>query len=352
MEQLTTKRVEYIDALRGFTMILVIYYHIASYSFGNENMAFNNVIEKFRMPTFFFISGWVFFKAQRVWDTSTIKSILQKKFMVQIIPFLFFMLLYLYVFDFLDFSSFGSDKKGYWFTYVLFEYFVLYILVESVFNRHNTARGEIGVLLSILTISIIAFYYARFYNRYSTELGSWKTILGLFSFVKIRHFIFFWFGTFVRRHFDTFVRITDNQYFIAFIIGLYFIMTLNPVVYSINGLDYMTYLLTGCTGIIIKFTFFRKKANIFKQETRIGKTLQYIGKRTLDIYLLHYFIIPYNLHYIGDWLLQNDNKTFDMLITLFLALWIIALSLLLSNVIRLSPYLAHYLFGAPKNRES
>lgn len=341
----TTKRIEYIDALRGFTMILVIYYHIASYSLGNEEMGFNDVIEKFRMPTFFFISGWVFYKANRIWDARTITTIIRKKFMVQIIPFLFFMLIYLYVFNYLDASSFGSDKKGYWFTFVLFEFFVIYSLFEFILNRRNTNEGEIRVMLAVLSLSIIAFYYATIYTRYASELGNLKTILGLFSFVKFKHFIFFYIGSFIRRHFHSFIKHTDNKYIIALIILVYFALAMNSSVYSMKGLEYIAYLITGITGICIIFTFFRKKEALFSKDRTLGRILQYIGRRTLDIYLLHYFIIPYNLQQIATWLMQSENKTFDMLIILFLALWIIALSLLLSNIIRLSPFLAHYLFG-------
>ena len=165
----TTNRIEYIDALRGFTMILVIYYHIASFCMGDGNMGYNDVIERFRMPTFFFISGWVFYKTNRIWDFRTVNNILNKKFMVQIIPFLFFFLLYLYVFDYFDITSFGSDKKGYWFTFVLFEYFVLYSSFEYIFNRKNTNRGELRVFFCVLCISIISFYYAMNYTRHTSE---------------------------------------------------------------------------------------------------------------------------------------------------------------------------------------
>ena len=48
MEQ--TKRIEYIDALRGFAMILVVYFHIPSYCLGNAYIGFNDILEWVRMP--------------------------------------------------------------------------------------------------------------------------------------------------------------------------------------------------------------------------------------------------------------------------------------------------------------
>ena len=200
MEQ--TKRIEYIDALRGFAMILVVYFHIPSYCLGNAYIGFNDILEWVRMPLFFFISGFVFYKADRIWNGETIRKVMKKKFMVQIIPMAVFMTLFLILFDYMEPASFGSDKKGYWYTFVLFEYFVLYIETETLLNKNRTNSGEIKVMITVILISAISFYYAKYYNRYSEELGSWKTILGLLSFVKIRHFIFFWFGTIVRKHFS------------------------------------------------------------------------------------------------------------------------------------------------------
>lgn len=59
-----TKRIEYIDALRGFTMILVVFSHVEMTSLGFETPTFlNSMFMSFRMPLFFFISGFI-----RTWN--------------------------------------------------------------------------------------------------------------------------------------------------------------------------------------------------------------------------------------------------------------------------------------------
>lgn len=69
-----TQRLEYIDALRGFTMILVVLAHIINIGYHitdstmEEMNTFNNLFVRFRMPLFFFISGFVFYKHERIWD--------------------------------------------------------------------------------------------------------------------------------------------------------------------------------------------------------------------------------------------------------------------------------------------
>lgn len=345
MEQSKPNRIEYIDALRGMAMILVVYFHIAAYGFGSYELGYNDIIERFRMPTFFFISGWLFYRAGRIWNRKAITGMIRKKFMVQIVPTAVFMLLYLTMFNLLDINSFGSDKKGYWFTFVLFEYFVIYILAEALLNRQDSIRGEMRVLAVMLILSVCAFYYAKYYTRYAVELGAWKDILGFFSFVKIRHIIFFWLGTFVRRYFDQFIQLTNNRYVTAILIGLFTAIIVWPAVLSINGVEYVTYLIAGVFGTIICFTFFRIHARQFSQETWYGRGLQLIGRRTLDIYLIHYFVLPYDLVRLDVWLHYHNNTLFVPM-ALILALWVVIISLLISNIFRVSPLLAKYLLGA------
>lgn len=345
MEQTVKNRIGYIDALRGMAMILVVYFHIAAYGFGSYELGYNDIIERFRMPTFFFISGWLFYKAGRIWNGKTIRSIIKKKFMVQMIPTAIFMLLYLMMFNLLDISSFGSDKKGYWFTFVLFEYFVIYIFGEAILNRKDTMRGEIRVLIFILMISITAFYYAKYYTRYAVELGVWKDLLGFLSFVKIRHIIFFWFGTFVRRHFENFVQLTNNPYVTAIMIGIFTAIIVWPILLSTEGIEYIAYVFAGISGTVICFTFFRIHERHFSNDTWYGRSLQLIGRRTLDIYLIHYFILPYDLVNTVIWLQQAHCNTIFVPMALILALWVVAFSLVISRMIRVSPLLAKYLFG-------
>lgn len=347
MKEPATKRIGYIDALRGMTMILVVYFHISAYGFCSYVMGYNDIIERFRMPLFFFISGWLFKYIDR-----PAAEIIKQKFMVQIVPTAFFLLLYLCVFDYLTLESLGSDKKGYWFTYVLFEFFVVYMGLNALFNRHNTKKGELYLMLAMLFLSISALYYSKFYIRYAEELGIWKTILGLFSFVKFKHIIFFWFGTFVKKYFDQFIELTNRPLIIGSFLGLFIVLNAYPVVFSVNGLEYIVFLLVGLSGVIVIFSLFRylySSPFVHLPSSLIHQTssiLKFVGKRTLDIYLIHYFFLPYHIEYLADSLNLQENPFLCMLISLPIALGVTAISLLVSYLIRLSPFLGKYLLGA------
>lgn len=94
------------------------------------------------------------------------------------------------------------------------------------------------------------------------------------------------------------------------------------------------FLFWGSIGTILSFAFFRKYASTFSQETRIGKGLQYIGSRTLDVYLLHFFFLPNNMEWLGTHIMGNGNQVIELFVSLTIALMVTSFCLLISNIIR------------------
>jgi fucose 4-O-acetylase-like acetyltransferase len=80
----------------------------------------------------------------------------------------------------------------------------------------------------------------------------------------------------------------------------------------------------------------------------MGKWLQYIGRNTLAIYMLHYFFLPRNLQFIGNFFMQHSNPTLELFITMGIAILVIIISLITNAMICTSPFLAHYLLGVKK----
>ena len=71
MESISTEttshkeRLEWLDAMRGFTMILVVAYHVAQFGFDQtvKHSSSLSFLMLFRMPLFFFVSGFLAYKA-------------------------------------------------------------------------------------------------------------------------------------------------------------------------------------------------------------------------------------------------------------------------------------------------
>jgi len=103
------KRIEYIDAMRGFTMILVVFAHISFYAYHEDIITFGRAFLQFRMPLFFFISGFILYKHERVWTSLTLYEFMSLKFKVQIISTVCFLLVYGVLFD-VVWDTVWSDK--------------------------------------------------------------------------------------------------------------------------------------------------------------------------------------------------------------------------------------------------
>ena len=114
-------------------------------------MGGNAVFILFRLPCFFMISGWLFEPiAQRPF-----KEVAKHKARVQLLPtFIFLLLLAPPPFFF---HQLGTLKGGYWFTFALFEYFVLYMVMIRI------SRKWTPVFAVVLTLG--TFLYATYYSH-------------------------------------------------------------------------------------------------------------------------------------------------------------------------------------------
>ena len=164
-----------------------------------------------------------------------------------------------------------------------------------------------------------------------------------------QYFIFFYMGNLAHRYQERFFTWLDNERIMAISILLFFGSLLvyynQPI--GIFGIK-TTFILWGGLGAILSFAFFRKFKDSFSRQTYVGRMLQYIGHRTLDVYLLHYFFMPKDLSVLGATLMGHGNQTVELFVSLTIVMIVVSLCLLTGNIIRLSPTLAHWLLGVKK----
>lgn len=348
-------RLEYIDALRGFIMLIIVYWHINYFSFDilkviNKINSFENIFLLFGMPLFFFISGVFAYKEKQIWDWQNSIKYIGSKFKQLIIPTLFILGLFIYVFNLSLKGCFYSPMKyGYWFTISLFEYFVLYVLIAKLLNK---IKHSWKYDISLLIIGLFIFIATISPQKVLSLIGISDTLPNALGYSNFQYFIYFVLGAIVKRRYDLFKRFIDNSILMGLTIALFFIIALMYIktgpIYGPAINESLTILL-GITGCFVSFSFFYKYQDCFTKEKRVGRILQYIGRRTLDIYLLHYFFLPRNLKMVGEWFTVNINPTIEFFVSIALAAMVIALCLITSSIIRISPLLANWLFGV-KNK--
>lgn len=337
------RRIEYIDAMRGFTMLLVVLSHVFTFSFGHHNSIISGWFSTFRMPLFFTISGFVLYKPTFEWTVNNVKSFLIKKSKIQLLSTIVFFCLYeLLIADDWNLHLHHASKGGYWFTIVLFFFFFFYSITRCIIRRGavGSKTEDIVILLSgLLFYFLIPFISKPLHIKASTDI---------FSFTKMNYYLFFCCGTLVRKHYHSFLDFTERNVIsavpIIVSIGLY-ILQRSFISLQSGHIAVIVRLLMAISGIILCLSWFHKHEELVSQNTKIGKVLQFVGKRTLDIYFIHYFVLPRHLDFIGEWFECHSMPFLYLLVGVIISIIIIGFCLLISSVLRISPFLSQWLFG-------
>lgn len=251
--------------------------------------------------------------------------------------------LYVILFCGADFVSAirNTAKFGYWFTFVSFEIFLVYFLLK---------KFKVGLGWAFL---LGLFFYALKLplklNSTLCEIGNVLSLHYLFEF-----FQFFVLGIFYSRKREFFFRKSLSVFPILLVIYI----VLLYIKITVIGFDYRSNLylhiistlndwLLAYLGVFIVMAILKKYASSFENTTKCGKTLQFIGKRTLDIYLLHYFMLP-TLPMVGDFFKENPNIVLELTLGLTLSLLVIGCCLFVSAILRTSDWLGYWLLGLKK----
>lgn len=356
-ERQPTKRIEYIDALRGLTMILVVFAHVELTSFELNTPTFiNSLFMSFRMPLFFFISGFIGYKASIRWDWPTWWQMSKKKILVQLIPTFIFGIIYTYTYFNTNLSTFvtHNGKLGYWFTIALLEIFlIVYTTNVCVYNTNaHTNRKRMLIALILLSGLLFAAKIVLKINPALNYLGNVLTLHHSFNY-----FQYFAFGYICSMYKDNFLKLLQNRYITTASIVLFSILFyikrdyigehISSAMDAWKMLDIFLEMLIGYFGILVVYNTFKTHQGAFSMNKRVGKAMQFIGKRTLDIYLLHYFFLPH-IPQIGNLIIERNNVVIELTIGLMISLIVIGLCLTTSCILRTSPILGKWLFGVKK----
>jgi hypothetical protein len=186
------------------------------------------------------------------------------------------------------------------------------------------------------------FSWAQGFKGEPSELMSYSSLSMMFFF-----FPFFLYGNMVRRYWDRAQRIMDSRWFYPVLIVVVIFCTLDVLKWHTLRFEWtnLPSTIAKFALLTIVFMYFRFYHQYFTKLTVMGRILQYIGRRTLDIYLIHYLFMP-NLPTIGSFFnAYRHNFVLDTSLSFFLALLVIGFSIITSNILRISPFFNKWLFG-------
>ena len=338
-----TNRIQYIDAMRGFTMFLVVLGHVSTFGlglYGTDTFHYHDIANEIQMPLFFFISGFVLYKGNLIWNLRESFLFISKKINVLILsPLLFMMAFIITHYVPIRDAFFDYFKTGYWFTFALFEYFCFYILAQQLVRLFKLKGLSEDILLLALGGAIYLATIWSLVEKYELHTG----VASLIGVPTWHNFIFFVIGTRIRKYFREFENLLETKWFVLLSVSIFFLFNLFPQTKMVSST--LWNFLTASTGIAMVFAFFRHYQYYFDNAHRIGRWMQFAGRRTLDIYLIHYFFLFSNMQAVLPNFGQLNSPFLEFVLSTIIALLIIGCSLGVSCILRLSPGMAHFLFG-------
>lgn len=335
------QRINYIDAIRGFAIILVVMGHAIAWNYPDwhEVCLFSQtrskelmiggvvwqLIYSFHMALFFMVSGYL--SGLTVINRSNFISRIKNKMLRLLIPYL--------VTGYLIF--FVRGNWGYWFLLTLFEmsiiWMILYVLLKK-FNPTSVVWKDIivmafvyGILRGLSVFSLTAEYI-------DSNL--------------LKYFIPFCFGCLMRRHCEI-ESLVKNQKVYTFCLILFFLLFISrymtdiPILYKVVEKFDFFFSISALCACIATFSLFMKGSF----SPKIEKFLEYLGTVSMPIYILHnLFVIQ--IANVGAFILEQNAVTSIMIqIVYSIAVSAIAitLSLFLYSILRCSSMIRLLMFG-------
>ena len=288
------------------------------------------------MPLLMCVSGYLFLSS-RVKESPSMKLWWHKS-QPLIIPFIS-MGFFLYVL---------RDYKGsYWYLRTLFEYITIQLTYEICRNKFCLGLGADIVFFLISWGGMII-------------LGRFLCLSYLDGIIDFSHlqwlWIYFYSGVLFRRYGLLFKlkQIKNIESYLLIIFASYSFITIgyqNEISIFTNTFTTPLYILCGLISIFLGFEH-------YKQSIWIMKAFQYMGRHTLEIYLIH-VLIPLKLCSVGELIIklcklsektgdmqyQLTGLTIEILMSVLLSLIIIFLCASIYEPLKVYPLVYRILFG-------
>ena len=336
-----SKRIVFIDALRGFTMFLVVYNHIAGKVFFIQD-DIGQVCRIFRMPLFFFISG---FLAYAIYNRELMQKRFKNRLLYQLLPTIATCLIYTFFTTIArdtDLHSLLHDvyKNGYWFTWVAFQFFAIYMICVGILKITRASKTAETLLFTAILLAAQPLTSLCFRNGVLTSsIGETMSL----QFV-LQYLPYFFLGLLMKMHLDVFNKIISGKWAMSFALAAFVIL------YAIGHDNPYLQIAHSILGVLILFRFFQYYQHIFSAGTMTGRVLSTVGKYTLEIYLIHYFIIG-SLNPLGAitlFAMAGEHWVLQLILIVPLTVITIAICLLAAKLVNISHPLYVLLLGRPK----
>lgn len=288
-------RLRYFDVLKGIAIYMVVMGHVLTFCIrGIDSAIVFKAIGLIHMPLFFFISGY--FTLKQTENERLRIPDMWKRFLQLIVPMVVVSSLWIYYFPHSGLQSplkstwsglwLDLWKNGYWFTLTLFLINLIYILTISIANRFKNPHRALATLSLIIGITLFTV------NCHVNE--EIANVIEL-PFVS-KYYIVFMAGALCRAYPGTFNKITSSSgwFTCALLAGAllsyYVFYPWEFPEMPTETRDICQIAIHICLAIIGVYLA-RPWAESVSPTNRWLGLWCYLGRKSLAIYLLHYFFL-------------------------------------------------------------
>lgn len=300
-------REEWIDCLRGITMLLVVMMHFEVEC--GRWMDVSKWISMIRMPMFLFISGYFAYSPKIRWGVKPLlKGQMLRRARLILWPSLIIFLLYapcfMHVYSFTVKNILHTGTMvGYWYTFVIFEMFVLCAPLVCLLNGGAWRRQS--ATIGLIAMMGVAMYVQHMLN--DPQIGENKFTLLFMVNLLTKYLPFFIAGLLVHTYRERVWRLCGNLW-MPLLLALALLVLLNvhyhvpfPFIEDPTATMPLFVVMTVCM-----FVSFSGLKGVLHSGTKVGRVLSLVGRNTLPIYLFHFF---FNL-WIGRVIIQGHFREF------------------------------------------
>lgn len=315
-------RLQYIDIIKGFAIILVVLAHLIQMNTinGIHNVVFQ-FINSFHMPLFFFASGYIAFKVCKIENVGGWYLFVINKMRSLILPLIVWTLVVNRYFLSSTWTPLCTNefvvcltKPGLWFLLTLFQISVMFGVLHLLSKRFGS-KWSIDALMSILIIALLIILH--------------EMSLALYS-------IFYFIGVFVAK-FRKIQCVCQSEITVAIATSIFFTLVVH---WKIDGSyidDALKCIIAPCSFIMAYY--FSKLG----ERTWIGNRLASIGQHSLAVYIIHWNLLKIIADYQIDLSLLNPFWLF--IIMLVVAVVITYITVAISKLITYNKYLSFFMLG-------
>lgn len=311
---------------------MVIEGHVWDFGMGIEtyDTLSGLMLYSFNMPIFFFVSGFLAYKAVRPSASEFLRRIWQK-FVYLVIPAVVFFFFRQLMGQSNPLELFINGAGGYWFTITLWECFLLYYLITLILGNNKLHD------IAIIALSILGIAFLSVAGEYGPKL------LDLNRLTK--YFQFFAMGVLAMKYCENYERIMHSDVLKALaLLGFFAILfTINYDIYPGAVFHFLRDIILRYLGTFIVISWFVCHSDMFGMNTKTNRVVMDIGKNSLAIYLLQYFFIP-DFKAYTSWLAGMDGFTVHVISSAYTVV-IVAVCYVFISLLSNSTLIKKYVLG-------